>query len=74
MKQLILGILLASACIAHAGWYYWDHGHLMWANKWGVIENVEQIEQEERDQELQDKLDEINDKLQAIQDAQEEQD
>jgi dipeptidase len=71
MKKILLAMLFASATFAHAGWYYWDHGRLMWTNKYGYVEDVDQVEQEERDQELQDKLDEINDKLDEIKKAQE---
>jgi hypothetical protein len=55
MKKILLTMLLASATFAHAGWYYWDHGRLMWTNKYGYVEDVAQVEQEERDQELPDK-------------------
>jgi hypothetical protein len=71
MKKILLTMLFASATFAHAGWYYCDHGRLMWTNKYGYVEDVAQVAQEERDQEIKDKLDEINKKLQEIQDAQE---
>jgi hypothetical protein len=67
MKKILLTMLFASATFAHAGWYYWDHGRLMWTNKHGYVEDVAQVEQEE----LQNKLDEINDKLDEIKEAQE---
>jgi hypothetical protein len=81
-KLIVLGLLLANAPLAHAGWEYWDHGRRMWTNGKGEVEDVEEIEQQERAQEIQDKIDEaaerlqdkleeLNDKLQAIRDAQE---
>jgi mannose-1-phosphate guanylyltransferase len=76
MKKIILTMaLVLAASYAQAGWYYWDHGRLMWANKWGYVEDVAQVEAEtkaELDQEaLQEKLDELSDKLDMIQANQE---